>query len=102
MDETLRIVQNKQIRGHILRILHLSYPQPLATRVIDVCLVDAGLGVSQTALNGQMKYLQDRGYIELKETELKSINQMMSIVSLTSQGIDLLEKTITDPGVMLP
>lgn len=101
MDESLQIVQNKQARGQILRVLQFSSPQPLSFQIIEVCLIDAGLGMSPAALDGQIKYLQDKGYIECKETELKSIHRTIRILALTPKGVDLLERTISDPGVML-
>lgn len=95
----LDVVINKQLRGHILKVLKLSYPHPLGSNVIDTCLVDVGMPVSPTQLQGHLRYLAERQYLCLKKATLEVTGTVIYLVTLSAKGIDLLEKTITDPGV---
>lgn len=99
MRNLIETVTNKQARGYILKVCKISYPQPIGSNVIDVCLVDAGMGVSGTQLDGYLKYLHDRGYVTLKAAGLSVLGTSMTLVELTAKGIDLLEGTINDAGV---
>jgi len=97
----LDIVINKQVRGYILKVLKLSYPHPLGSNVIDTCLVDAAMSVSPTQLQGHLQYLAERQYLCLKKTTLEITGTVIYLVTLSAKGIDLLEKTISDPGVTI-
>lgn len=99
MSDVLQTVKNKKTRGYILRILKLSYPQAVGTNILDVCLIDAGLGTTSGKLIGHLKYLEDKGYVRVKDVELSKVAKSMHLVELTSAGIDILEGTIVDPGV---
>ena len=94
-------VINQQIRGYILKVIKLSYPQPVGSNVIDVCLIDAGMPCSMTQLEGHLHYLTDRGYVTIKSNEMKEIGNRILLVNLTSHGIDVLEGTLKDEGVRL-
>jgi DNA-binding transcriptional ArsR family regulator len=99
MNDALQAVKNKKTRGYILRILKLSYPQAVGTNILDVCLIDAGLGTTPGKLIGHLKYLEDKGYVRIKDVELTQMAKSMHLVELTSIGIDIIEGTIVDPGV---
>lgn len=99
MKNLIETVTNKQARGYVLKVCKLSYPQPIGSNVIDVCLVDAGMGVSGPQLDGYLKYLADRGYVALKAQGLSILGTSVTLVDLTAKGIDLLEGTLTDAGV---
>jgi hypothetical protein len=92
-------VINQQTRGHILKLAKLSYPRSVGSNVIDVCLISAGMGCDPNQLFGHLKYLKDRGYITLQESRLEGFDTGISLIELTSEGIDLLEGTTTDKGV---
>lgn len=95
----IEITTNKQARGYILKVCKLSYPQPIGSNVINVCLIDAGMGTGGAMLEGHLKYLADRGYVTLKSAGLSILGTSISLVDLTAKGIDLLEGTIDDSGV---
>ncbi|WP_425058386.1 hypothetical protein SCACP_30360 [Sporomusa carbonis] len=97
----LGTVLNKQARGYILKVCKISYPQPVGSNVLDVCLVDAGMAASPTQLEGYIKYLEERGYVTMKEAGLSLLGTTLLLVNLTAKGIDLLEGTLSDPGVCL-
>lgn len=97
----LGTILNKQARGYILKVCKISYPQPVGSNVLDVCLVDAGMTTSPTQLEGYIKYLEERGYVTMKEAGLSLLGTTLLLVNLTAKGIDLLEGTLDDPGVCL-
>lgn len=90
---------NKQVRGYILKVCKLSYPQAVGSNVVDVCLVDAGMGTTFSLLEGHLKYLEERGYVVLKATGVSALGSPIILATLSAKGIDLLEGTVKDPGV---
>lgn len=92
-------VMNKQIRGYILKVCKIDYPRPVGSNIIDVCLLDAGMHTSPSQLEGHLKYLQERGYVTLNRVGISGMGAPIILVTLTAQGIDLLEETISDQGV---
>lgn len=96
----VEIATNKQARGYVLKVCKLSYPQPVGSNVINVCMIDAGMGGGgHIALEGHLKYLADRGYVALKRAGLSLLGTSIVLVDLTAKGIDLLEGTLQDAGV---
>jgi repressor of nif and glnA expression len=93
---------NKSIRGYILKLIHeTSYPKPIGSNIIESCLIRVGMGISISTLIGHLNYLEDRGYVETKEVSLGHEFNALTLVSLTSKGVDLMEGTIADPGINL-
>ncbi|SDI49516.1 hypothetical protein [Paenibacillus naphthalenovorans] len=98
----MKTIMSRQIRGYIMKVLQIGHPQPTGSNVIEICLVDAGLPVTPTALSGHLDYLKEKGYIEITKPGLKGIDLPISLPKLTPKGIDLLEGNIDpDPGVYL-
>lgn len=98
----MRNIISRQVRGYILKVLQIGYPQPTGSNVVEVCLVDAGFPVSPTALRGHLDYLQEKDYIETTEPNLNGIDYAIVLAKLTPKGVDLLEGNIEpDPGVYL-
>lgn len=98
----LKTIMSRQIRGYIMKVLQIGHPQPTGSNVIEVCLVDAGLPVSPTGLDGHLDYLKQKGYIEITKPALKGLDVAINLAKLTPKGIDLLEGNIDpDPGVYL-
>ena len=95
----LDVFENKEARGYILKVAKLSYPKPISSHVIEACLIDAGMHMSSTQVEGQIQYLEERGYIKTQKSKLEITGTVVSLVTLTANGIDLLERTITDDGV---
>ncbi|MDR2005900.1 MAG: hypothetical protein LBP78_01465 [Acidaminococcales bacterium] len=92
-------IANKEIRGYVLKVAKISYPRPIGSNVIDVFLVDAGMQQSLTQIEGHLRYLEEREYVKCKKSQLEVTGTPIALVTLTARGIDLLEKTISDPGV---
>jgi len=98
MSKQFQTILNREARGYILKVLHISYPRSMDSHTLDVCLIDAGMPVSPGELCAYLDYLSERGYVEVKKKELGGIGGK-KIVTLTAKGVDLLEGTTKDPGV---
>lgn len=55
--------------------------------------------LSETSLMGQIKYLEEGGYITVKDSKNIITEEEITLVTITKKGIDLLEKNIKDVGV---
>ena len=98
---SLDIVRNKEIRGQILKILDLTNFSNLRDKIVLNALRDMGFNVAFTELIAQMKYLEQKEYIECRKLKDK-IKNGMRVAKLTAKGKDLLEGNIEeDPGVTL-
>ena len=90
---------NKAARGYILRLAQISYPHPIGSNVLDPCLIDAGMVMTPTQIEGHLQYLEQKEYLTTTKSQLDITGTPIILATLTPKGIDLLEKTITDPGV---
>lgn len=92
-------VENKEIRGWVLHIIAGVQPYYASFRMIKAELEDLGFHYPDRKLKANLKYLVDKGYITLQETEHNGVKRRLN--SVTPKGIDLIEKNIPeDPGVM--
>jgi DNA-binding MarR family transcriptional regulator len=91
----MRANRNKHIRGHILFLLNIS-KTPTTQRALEMGMIES-LMVTSPDITEYLDYLTDRGYIERVEREEYNV----VYYKLTSRGVDILEGTIEDPGVLL-
>lgn len=91
-----KTMRNKAIRGHILYLLNLSHPTPTTGKVLETGMLSSML-VASPDISAYLDYLIDRGYID----RIDKPEYGLRYYKLTSRGIDLLEGTITDNGVLL-
>lgn len=89
-------MRNKHIRGHIMYLLMLSHPTPTTSKVLETGMLSSMMVVNPD-ISAYLDYLVDRGYVE--KTEKPEFG--LVYYKLTSRGIDLMENTINDPGVIL-
>ena len=92
----------RDIRGRILKILEIDYPNEVSDRVISLTLNDISYAVSPAILAGYVDYLEEKGYVESRDLKSQDLNLIMRVVKLTAKGKDLLEGNINpDVGVSL-
>lgn len=89
----------KALRGQILEFLYRVYPSSvLELDVISVFFRDHRTDTIRKAL----AYLVDRGYVEKAEKDHPVWRyEKQLLYKLTSNGVDLMEGTKKDPGVMV-
>lgn len=94
-----RVKNNKRMRGYILKAMKICYPSPELIESLRSSMLSTQLEESLDIMP-HVEYLRDRGYLEVKKTET-DYGTRLTYVKLTSRGVDVLEGTISDPGVIL-
>jgi len=85
------------IRGEILKILKISFPDGVSNKLLRSTLGRMEFEESRGILRGHCQYLKAKGYLALRDVNMGSVSY---ICTITPKGIDLLEQTIdSDPGV---
>lgn len=100
MPDPMQAIRNKQARGYILKLLELTHPTPTPSTAIQQAMIQDGLTVSPD-ISDHVDYLRGKGYVDVKEVNSKVLSISVVTLKLTPKGVDLLEETITDPGVDL-
>ena len=98
MDET-QVLKNKQMRGQIIRTLALFYPDTSTVSNIRAALITRGI-TSTGEMDKHLTYLEDKKYITVQDGFIRDAKDD-DIVTLTAKGVDLVEGTIQDLGVIL-
>ena len=97
MNKDIEVVQKVKIRGHILRILELSYPTATFESAVAAGLNERGL-VSSPDISEYTQYLTDKKLVRvLHSTERFGIRERL--LTLTPEGVDMLDGLTQSPGV---
>ena len=100
MNKDIEVVQKVKIRGHILRILELSYPTATFESAVAAGLIERGL-VSSPDISEYTQYLTDKKLVRvLHSTERFGIQERL--LTLTPEGVDMLDGLTQTPGVETP
>lgn len=94
--DLIRKNEAKIIRGRILKILDIYPFEETGDEVIKDTLNDAEINTNTAVLAGHLAYLEEKGYIDVREAKDRDISMRMA--RLTAKGKDLLEGNI-DPDV---
>jgi hypothetical protein len=92
-----QVMKNKIYRGQLLRTLTLFYPNPVDISSLKTALMTRGIVVT-AEISNILHYLQDKQYIRVTEGRIVDLSDS-DLIELTAKGVDLMECTITDPGV---
>jgi len=93
------VMKNKMLRGQVLKTLTLFYPAPVDISNIKTALMTRGYIITADSMK-VLHYLQDKGYIRMTENKIQDIDDS-DLVELTAKGVDLIEDTIEDAGVVV-
>lgn len=97
MNKDIEVVQKVKIRGHILRILELSYPTATFESAVAAGLIERGL-VSSPDISEYTQYLTDKKLVRvLHSTARFGIRERL--LTLTPEGVDMLDGLTQSPGV---
>ena len=88
-------IENNRRRGLILENLKQKYPDGVDFVVLQKALEIQGHSLSKRELASLIEYLKDGEYV--KVTYFKNY---ILVITLAKKGIDLLEKNITDVGII--
>jgi DNA-binding PadR family transcriptional regulator len=90
----------KQVNYLILKFLKQVYPDSLTVKMIEALLADWRIFTdSKKLLEKNIKYLLEKGYIEVLEVELPTHQAKIQKLRLTAKGKALLEKEVIDEQV---
>ena len=97
MNKEIEIIQKVKIRGHILRILEMSYPTATFESAVASGLIARGL-VSSPDISEYTQHLEDKGLLRVLSSEQRfGIHERL--LALTPEGFDQLDGLVTSPGV---
>ncbi len=95
----LELARVKMIRYRILKVLDAGRPYPVGEGLLVEVLVDADLNVTQNEIRKALQYLEDKGYLKLKQPD----NAAHWEARLLPQGVDYLENpSHDDSGITRP
>jgi DNA-binding transcriptional ArsR family regulator len=97
--DVAQAMRNKKTRGQIMRTLAIFYPDPIMVCDLKVALITRGIN-SIAELEGHLKYLEDAGYIRIKDGLDKTVRED-DLIEITTKGTKLLEGDLDDTSVML-
>lgn len=94
------IMQNRAIRGYIIRSLVKGHQNSLLVRQITNALVQDGMIISPD-ISKHLEYLEEAKYIRFTDKKVTAYTayQKDAVIKLTVEGIKLVEGSIEDPGV---
>lgn len=93
--DTIENIENNRRRGLILENLKQKYPNGVDFVVLQKALELQGHTLSKRELASLIEYLKDGEYV--KVTYFKNY---ILVITLSKKGIDLLEHTISDVGII--
>ncbi len=93
--DTIENIENNRRRGLILENLKQKYPDGVDFVVLQKALELQGHMLSKRELASLIEYLKDGEYV--KVTYFKNY---ILVITLSKKGIDILEHTISDVGII--
>ena len=96
-------MDNKKIRGWMVRILQRAYPAGLEGKSLHKQLYELGYKITRKDFDVNLSYLIEDSFIKEDSFggDIFSDTLQNKIYKLTTKGIDLAENSITDAGVDL-
>jgi hypothetical protein len=94
------IIEFKEIRGWVLKVLYNALPAFVGDQSLSTCLQQCNFDVSPLQIQGHLRYLSEKGYVELCDSGLEDIGLVRHSAKLTSKGVDFVEGNLPDdPGI---
>mgnify|MGYP001781267728 CR=1 FL=1 len=93
--EQIEAIENARRRGLILQNLKQKYPDGVDFVVLQKALEIQGHSLSKRELASLIEYLKDGEYV--KVTYFKNY---ILVITLSKKGIDILEHSISDVGII--
>jgi hypothetical protein len=90
--------QLRERRGLILHSLHAQYPMRLMRTALDRNVMPFYAGEAGQ-FDRDVEYLRDKGYLDVEEQTLAG--RSISAFKITPAGVDLVEGSTKDPGIII-
>lgn len=101
--QRLAAARAQRLRGTILVLLGEQAPESVDAEVLLGVLERLHYDVTARQLAAELEYLRQRGYVAFASeppAEPRRLPRLVRI-TLTARGADLLEGTLSDPGIAL-
>ena len=94
---------DKEVRGQIVAVLSLRYPEPMQFRALHSVLNTPGMGppLQMSDLRQHLAYLEEKEYVEITQDEGDKTRIKIESAACTAKGHDLAKGYITDVGVLV-
>ena len=92
--------ENRLVRGRVLKFLRTAGFKHIAADVLVGMLTGCGHRITISSLLATLQYLVDKEYVEIQEATFEGIGAVTT-ARITAKGVDLLEESVSDPGVTL-
>lgn len=103
MIDNLAIARKKTTRGVLIKLLYDNQSAALTAQTMEYALMQDNPYIS-SEISAQLYYLCEKGYVTLydgaEHMPLTRNPPRNALVRLTAKGIDLMEGTIEDGGVI--
>jgi dihydroxyacetone kinase DhaKLM complex PTS-EIIA-like component DhaM len=94
------LIDVREIRGRILKILNVDYANGANDRTIGLTLNDIQYSVSPAEKDAHIQFLIDLGYVQAEEIENEKLGLHMKVLKLTPLGKNVVDGFVAaDPGV---
>ena len=95
--------RQRMARWRLLRILYSGLPYPVGETLILEVLNDADLAMTVTQVRSGLRYLADKGYVDVKDVTVRHEGTHLE-ARLLPKGVDFVEYSVPDedPGVARP
>ncbi len=103
MIDSIAIARRKTTRGTLIKLLYDNHTTALTAQTMEYALMESDPHIS-SEIGAQLYYLCEKGYVALYDGgELMTLTQnppRSALVRLTGKGIDLMEGTVDDDGII--
>ncbi len=99
MNKQIEVSEKELTRQSILCILEEIGPNGASTKILKSVLSKNGVEVSTEQLQKEIKYLENKGLINVKRIENKVLNIDRTVAFLSAKGQDLLDGFIKEDGI---
>jgi len=94
-----KVIQQKRLREYILKGTRQMHPESISIDVLQKLLVSAGRHIPIETIMSNVRYLEEKGYLSVKEVKIPFIGGTEVFIKITVEGIDLLEGSIQDKAL---
>lgn len=96
MSRLLEVAEKELIRQEILSMCSMTAPAGANSRVLQISLKKSGYDLTEDAVLQQAQYLKEKGLVDVKKVENRTLGINRSIVSITAAGTDFLEGNLPE------
>lgn len=100
MDKLIDVTQKQLLRGKILKLCDELQSTGAGVTLMLSIFRQQGERCSENDITDACRYLHDKGLINFKNYKSDSLNIKRDIAYITSDGVDVLEGTISASGVI--